>query len=134
MRNFLFVAALVGAVVLAPIAAAAAGPEGGAPAALPAAASPTMPDFADLAFRAGASYQPESVPSESEIPVYRTPPWIKFLLATVGVSLVGYLGYRLGDSRAYNQCSDNLETAIRTAGEQLDYTGIGLLCDIVFDR
>ena len=65
MRNFLFVAALIGAVALAPMAAAA-GPEGAAPAAPSATASPTMPDFADLAFRAGTSYQPEAVPSESE--------------------------------------------------------------------
>lgn len=132
MRNFLFVAALIGAVALAPMAtAAAAGPEGGAPAAPPAAASPTMPDFADLAFRAGASYQSESVPSESEIPVYRTPPWIKFLAATVGVALVGYLGYRLGGSRAYNRCSGNIEDA---AGNFLGAADVRALCDAAFDR
>ena len=89
MRNLLVVAVLIGAVALASTTAVAAAEQYvAALAGPPAEASSAKPVFADLAFRAGTSYLPYSAWAESDFPAYPTPPWIKFLAATVGVALV----------------------------------------------
>lgn len=90
-----------------------------------------MPDFADLAFRSGASYQPESVSAESEIPAHRNAAVDQVPSATVGVVPVGSLGYRLGGRRAYNRAP---ATSRMPPGTSSALPIFRTLCDAAFDR